>query len=173
MSTNKDILKKFIGESLKEDMGVSSKSKPGWHPGDKDAKFRSDIGSMKSAPGWNPGQKKPDQGQAPESGGGDVSDSPFLDQEFMRGAGQLLMNPNMQNRLDRVVGRDKINSVMKIVKAVHDGDKSGDPMNTKGDFAQNFGQIVMKHRNQFDQHLGKGLIDKIFGALYQDYKSRK
>ena len=34
MSTNKDILKKFIGESLKEDVG----NRPGWNPEDKNAK---------------------------------------------------------------------------------------------------------------------------------------
>ena len=159
MSTNKNILKKFIGESLLTEDPFGR------------AKSMADISKMKSVPGWNPGQKKPEQ--APAAPGGDVSESPFLDQEFIRGVGQIMMNPNMQNRLDKVVGRDKINSVMKIVKAVHDANSSGDPMNTKGDFAQNFGQVVMKNRSQFDQHLGSGLIDKIFGLLYQDYKSRK
>lgn len=102
----------------------------------------------------------------------DVRSGGWLDPKFLAMAGALALHPQVGKFLDRKLGKDKINKFLGWAKKSHMGDLKSGKGAAKGDFKNDFGQIIKSRKDLFDQFLGQGVADEIMDLLFTIYQKK-
>lgn len=160
--------KKKLSELLAEEV-VNELDRPGSVRSDdmEDPKELTPAEMQRRHDAAGTGSKEDREGQKDGSSSFKNIEAGFLNHEFLKNLGKIILHPQAGQYLDKVMGAGKMNKMLKYAEAAHNKDLK------KGPFLQDLPNILRELQDMFDEHLGNDFVNKLISTSYKIWEKNR